>query len=217
MKNINAIVTILLILPIIIYGQSTTLYHEFQPTASGWDVVEWNVKDTSGKTFLIKETVDSSNRVAELQFLCNGNLISDHLCYLPNRVTFEYIENTIVEKAFSGDKPLLGYPCENYHKSIYYLDSQNIIIKIEREAIVEYADSGSSEIRTFEDNFPFHIALYPDSSEFLRLDYYFYSFAKLDGLYPVSKNYNLAEDYFYGEEPETASIRKGIQYMQNCR
>ena len=201
--------------PTCIYGQSTTLFHEFSPTASGWDVIEWNVKDTAGKTLLIKETVDSLNRVIELEFLNSGMLYTGQLCYLANRVTFDYIGNTIVEKTYSGNKALLGNPCQNYHKKVYFLDSQRFITKIEMYAEFDFIDMDSVEISDFKASFSDFEILFQDSSIYFRVDYYYHSFAKLNGIYPVSENYNIVEDYYYGNEPETSSIKKGLELLKN--
>ncbi len=90
-------ITIIIIVFTNIVGAQKVDYHLYSPTASSWDIVEFGLYDTTGHKFLLRETIDEKGRVKELEFLKNGELINDVLCYLANRVTFEYSENKIIE------------------------------------------------------------------------------------------------------------------------
>lgn len=56
------------------YGQKI-LYHEYLPTASDWDIIEWNTKKNPEKDFILKEYVDEKGRVTTLEFLYNNKLL----------------------------------------------------------------------------------------------------------------------------------------------
>ena len=123
------ITIILLTLTGLTQGQNKVLYHSYSPTASSWDIIEWNVSDTSDNKWLLKETLDSQGRVVELEFLKDGNLIDDPLCYLANRVIFEYNENQIIETLYHSNQQLLATDCEMHYRTIYHLDKNGFISK----------------------------------------------------------------------------------------
>lgn len=51
-----------------------------------------------------------------------------------------------------------------------------------------------------------------EAIKMLWVDYYYYSFAKMNGIYPVSKNYVLDIEYFgqeyFTDEPEFPSVKE---------
>ncbi len=198
------------------YGQESVIFHKYSPTASSWDIIEWNVKDTSNAIWILKETIDNEGRVAQLEFLKNGKLIGDHLCYLANRVTFEYKDNLIIETLFSGDLHLMATDCEMPYKTIYHLDKENYIEKVEIFAKYDFTGMDSIQIKQWKEWVPEYKVLTPEENKF-QIDYYYHSYAMLKGLYPVSRNYELIEDYYYGDEPEKSSIKSGLEKLKNNR
>jgi hypothetical protein len=192
------------------FGQNKVLFHEYSPTASSWDILEWNLPDTTGKVWVLKETVDKEDRVIELEFLKDGKLIPDPLCYLANRVTFKYEDGKIIETLFSGQKHLLATDCEMPYKTIYHLDKDNKIEKMETFAEFDYAAVDSATIEQLKEWVPEHKIIEAKEGQ-LQVDYFYHSFAKMNGIYPVSNGYELIEDYYYGDEPEKSSIKEGLK------
>jgi hypothetical protein len=198
------------------HGQEKVIYHEYSETASSWDIIRWNLTDTTNVIWKVKEIDDEKGRVKELDFLKNGALVDDYLCYLANRVTYEYKKQEIIERFFHEDQELLATECEMPFKKIYHLDNQNFITKTEVFAKYDFAGMDSSQIKQWKEWVSAYKVEIPDS-EPLEVDYYEYSFAKMNGIYPVSRNFKLTEDGYYGDEPEKSGIKKGIEKLKNSR
>lgn len=194
------------------YGQKI-LYHEYSPTASDWDVIEWNTKKNPEKDFILKEYVDENGRVTELSFLKDNNLLEGYLCYLPNKVTFEYFEDKIVETLYQSNEFPLATDCEMWYKSIYHLNKDNEIELIERFSKFDFSGMNSEEIEDAKKQLlPEHFIEAPEDTNMLWVDSYYYSFAKMNGIYPVSKNYFFDEnDEYFKNEPEKSSIKQSLK------
>lgn len=195
-------------------GQETVLYHCYSPTASSWDIIKWNVTDTINIPFILKETVDNQGRVKQLEFLKNGKLIGDNLCYLANKVTFEYNSNKIIETLYQGNEVMLATDCEMYYKTIYYLDEDGFITKTESFAKYDFSKSDLLEIKQWKEWVPEYVEKLAENETNLEIDYYYHSFAKMNGIYPVQKNFKLTNDYYYGDESERESIVNGIRKLR---
>jgi hypothetical protein len=184
------------------------LYHEYYETASDYDITRWNINDTVKNKCYIKETVDEKGRVKQLDFLLNGKYVSG-LCYLANKVTYEYIGNKIIERLFINNEPMLGNDCEVSYKSIYHLDSEKYITKIERYSAYDSINLSRSELIKWKKWVP-EYSVEGLNSEQLSINYYLYSYAKMNGLYPVSINYKISTEKNFGDQPEKKSIEIGI-------
>lgn len=212
MNRLNYILILLTLLSCKSNGQNKVLYHEFSPTASSWNVLEWNVEKPEAKGWTIRETLDKNGRVIMLEFLKNGKLITDNLCYLANRVEFEYQENQIIEILYNSDEELLATDCEMWYKSIYHLNKNNQIEKIERFSKYDFTNISADEIEKWKSEWAPEYRIEKPDSTMLQIDYYYHSYAKLSGVYPVSANYELDENnYYYADEPEKTSIKKGLK------
>ena len=212
MKRKTHIIFILFFVILKTNGQEKVLYHEYSPTASSWNILEWNIENKDEKTWVLKETLDSKGRVILLEFLKNGELITDHLCYLANKVRFEYLDNLIIETLYDSDMELLATDCEMSYKSIYHLTKNNKIEKIEFFSKYDFTNIESNEIEKWKTEWAPEYRIVTPDSRILQIDYYYHSFGKMNGVYPVSKNYILDEEsYYYGDEPEKTSIKNGIK------
>jgi hypothetical protein len=190
-------------------------YHMYSPTASGWDIVEYSLYDTSGTKYLLKEYIDTKGRVTELQFLKDGLLIDDPLCYLANRVTFEYSENRIIETLYHGEQTLIATDCEMYFQTTYHLGNEGYIIETESLAKYDFNGLEKNEIEKWKEWVP-ELKIVKDTTGLnLQVEYYYHSRAKMNGVYPVNRNYVLVEDGYYGDEPERISILKGLNKRKN--
>ena len=214
MRRIITILSLILIVNLA-KGQERAIYHSYSPTASSWDIVEWNIQDTSKVPWVLKETIDNQGRVIQLEFLKNGELIGDYLCYLANRVTFEYKPDRIIETLFQDDQELLATDCEMYYKNIYFLDRDGFINKVESIAKYDFSQIDSTEIAQWKGWVPEKVVRTDSVGINLQVDYFYHSFAKMSGKYPVNRNYELIDDYYYGDEPEKASIKKGLEKTKN--
>lgn len=194
------------------YGQKI-IYHEFSPTASDWDIIEWNTKKNPEKDFILKEYVDEKGRVTELEFLKDNNLLQNYLCYLPNIITFEYYDNKIVETLYQSNEFPFATDCEMWYKSIYHLNKDNTIESVERLSIFDFSGMNSHEIDSLKKHpLPEHFIEALEGTNMLQLDYYYYSFAKMNGIYPVCKNYIFDEnDEYFENEPERSSIKQSLK------
>jgi hypothetical protein len=190
------------------------LYHKYYQSASDYNIEKWNIVDTTGQEFLLKETVDAKGRVTKLEFLDNGQPASS-LCYLANKVTFKYQGNKIIETLYLSDSIMYATDCEMYYKRIYLLDKDNFITRVEKFAKYDTINLGGSTLKQWKEWVPEHVNL-DTANNLLQVDYYLYSFAKFNGIYPVSRNFKLTDvgDY-YGDEPEKQSIVKGLQKLWN--
>jgi hypothetical protein len=190
-------------------------YHLYNPTASSWDIVEFSLYDTTGHRLLLKETIDHKGRVTDLEFLKDGKLINDPLCYLANRVKFEYSENKIIETLYHFDQPLLATSCEMYFQTVYYLDKAGYILKTESSAKYDFTGIDKDEIKKWKEWIPEKIIELDSVGKNLQVEYYYHSSAKMNGTYPINRNYKYNDDYYYGNEPENFSILKGIGKLKN--
>ena len=156
------------------------VYHHFYETASSYNVVEWNISNQEEKKTIIKETVDENNRVIMLEFLSNGKLFKDHLCYLPNKVIFEYKENCIIETLWSGDNVLIANECEMPYKSIYYLNSDTTISKILIYYKIDTINYSQKEVESLRNYIPDKREVLPSENKNLEISFYYHSFYKLN-------------------------------------
>src|SRR6266446_7554698 len=104
--SMKTILTIVFFLsPSILFCQKVS-YHQFEPTASDYKIIRWNIPKDSLKFFqwYVEEQTDNKGRVVELQFLENGDWLRRRLCYLPDFVTYQYPDKkTIVECLYNSD------------------------------------------------------------------------------------------------------------------
>ena len=189
----------------------TVLFHEYSPTASSWNIIKWNIEDTSNVRFILEETIDQNGRVTELRFLENGEIISDPLCYLATRVTFEYEGNSIIETLYHSNDLLLKTECEMHYKTVYHLNSEDI----ERvEAFYEFDTINVPEeiIIEIKKNIPEYSNYLCSDSINTEVDYYYHSFSKMNGIYPVNRGYQFdPENYYYVDQPEGESIENSLK------
>ena len=167
--NLKTKLIILVLLQIFLFdylfSQDKILYHHISRTPSSWNIVEWNIKQVQDKKWLLEEYVDEKGRVVELCFYKEGSLNYRHQCYLANRVTFEYEENKIIETLYLNNNPIFWNDCGKNHKSIYYLDKEGYIEKV--DYVYEFNSNKKSEY-TINDFKPIKI-ITPEDRQLLSL------------------------------------------------
>ncbi len=172
----------------------------------------WN--NNSGKK-QIRETFDDKNRVTKIEFLRNGEL-TEFGNFPVAKVTYEYDGNKIIETTFDKHEQNLYVDKHvSHYQSIYYLDQDGFIEKAERISDFETINPVWAEL---EMQRPSKAALEKESQAYcelfykdkpLEIEFYRYSFYKLDGVYPISKNYNIETNY--EEKYADSWMEKGIE------
>lgn len=191
--------------------QEKVLFHKYYPTASSWKITDWNVSDRLSNKFIIKETVDTKGRVKELQFLKNGKLIPNMLCYVANRVTYEYKKNQIIERFFQNNDTPVSNECEMPYMKIYHLN-KNYIKSIETFYKLDTISFSKNEIDYLKTIVPEKVTILCDSTSNSEIEYYYYSYAKNNYKYPTNKGYKFKYGHFYyDEEPVKSSIIRGLE------
>lgn len=208
MEKMRFTIQILLLLVISSCTAQKTYYHACCTSASSFKFVEFNISDRADRCAM-KETVDENNRVIELEFFINSHY--PILCYLPKVVKYKYYENRIEEYLYGTEhEPMIANECEMHYKSIYYLNNGFIVAK-ESHYMIDTLNYTRKEIRELEDliqpvvNYKIH-----DSLNF-EIEYYPFSYAKLNGKYPTNVGYKLYNSpYIVEDEPLLFAIKRGL-------
>ena len=192
-------------------GQEKFLNHQFEPTASDFRISKWNLKSNETSDYYLTEKIDSQNRVTELKFFKNGENDFDHLCYLQTWIKYEYPNDfTIIQTNLNSNGIAeANIECELASKVIYHL-SQNkkIILKTESEYKFDqtpYLKNGWTKnelLQTIKE-------LKENEQTALIIDYFSKSFSKLNGIFPVSSEFDIEQFYF--SELERNKIVSGIK------
>lgn len=158
----------------------------------------WN--DSSGDK-LIRETTDEKNRVIKIEFLTQGKL-SGHGNFPVAKITYEYQDHKIIETAYDKDeKNLYVDKHASHYKSIYYLDENGFIEKVDRVSDFKTRDPVWKELNMEP---PSRADLEKESKDYhthfyegrpLEVEFYKYSYYKFNGIYPISKDYKIDSDY----------------------
>jgi hypothetical protein len=180
------------------YGQTKIIYHEYEPTASDFAIVKWNIsKDRLPKNYL-RETIDDHGRVIELQFFENNSNLFDRLCYLSPWVKYEYPnDTTIIEYHLDGNgQPESNLECETPSKVTYYLNkNKTIILKTKPEYLVDtalYLSNGWT-LNSINEEL---MAIKKNQKTYPVIGYFSKSKSKLNGKFPVSTAFNIKVFYF---------------------
>jgi hypothetical protein len=214
MKNLTIIFLTSLLISSCNSQNNRILIHEFSPTASSWNVEIWN-SDKNSNGYQIRETVDSKNRVVKLEFMKNGKVLENRLCYLPTVVEYEYQTDKITERLYSNGQPMEATECEMPFKTIYHL-KDNYITKVEtfrKFDTINFSKNELNELKKYVSEYELNVC---NDSTNTEVDFYYHSFAKMNGIYPTNKHYKYdPENYYYGDEPEAELIINGIKKLKN--
>lgn len=210
MKTLNHIPILILICTFVNCSGKKEIYHEFEPTASDLSIVEWNISETNLPNYFLIETIDCKGRVIELKFFEKNKIITNRLCYLVPWIKFEYPNDTTIIQ-FNLDhngNPENGLECEVPSKVTYTLNKSKIrILGSNPEYQLDfqhYLDNGwtnesiSQAIESLKEN----------QIRYQTIDYYSKSKSKLNGKYPVSKDFEISSYYF--NQLEKQEIEKAL-------
>ena len=124
-------------------------------------------------------------------------------------------EGYLFGEGYHSNQQLLATDCEMHYRTIYHLDKNGFISKRETFAKYDFDGIEESEIKQWKEWVPEHTVVVDSLGINLQVDYYYHSFAKMDGVYPVNKNYEFISDYYYGDQPEKKSIQEGLKKIKN--
>ncbi|HPF00535.1 MAG TPA: hypothetical protein PKY63_07710 [Bacteroidales bacterium] len=193
----------------------TVLFHEYEMTASSWSLLRWNVDDTTGVKNILRETVDAQGRVSSLEFLKNGKIFTDKICYLPEKVEYEYTDSTITELLYSDGALMYQNDCEMWFKTVYHLDSNNFVFEKEVFSRKDTSEMSPDKTRWLDENLPEYQLEELSPESYFFVTYYYYSWAKLNGLMPVSVTYDpSAFDVYDSEIPAWNKVIEGIEKLR---
>ena len=192
-------------------GQEKKLNHEFEPTASDFRISKWNLKQTETTEYYLTEKIDSQNRVTELKFYKNGQNDFVHLCYLQTWIKYEYPNDSTIIQTNLNPKgiPEANIECGLASKVIYHLsENKKRIKKTESEYKFDqtpYLKNGWTEKEIVE------LIKELKSTEKTAniIDFYSKSTSKLNGIFPVSSEFDIEQYYF--SELEKEKILIGIK------
>lgn len=211
MKKLHTIAKLILISILVSCSENKKIYHEFEPTASDFSIVKWNIEKRILPEYFLIETIDWNGRVIELKFFKKNKIITNRLCYLVPWIKFEYPNDTTITQFNLEENGNLisGLECEVPSKVTYTLNkSQTLILESIPEYQIDfkhYMDKGwtnESILKAME-------LLEENQNPYQTIDYFSKSKSKLNGKYPVSKNFDI-DDYYFNQL-EKQEIEKAFQ------
>ncbi len=201
---------IMLSMSLVIHCQ-TTIYHEYEPTASDFMILRWNINPDNLPSWYIQENVDEFGRVIELKFYENGKIKSeDLLCYLEAWLKYEYPnDTTIILYALdsNGDKGG-NFECESPYKITYILSN-------DKRTIVNYKTEYNIDTTllinagwTKEKIEKALNSMQKNQTVPSIIGGYLESFSKLGGLFPISKDF--IPKYYVNDTAEGIELGKSL-------
>jgi|TARA_R100000789_G_C2984303_1_gene144357 hypothetical protein len=151
------------------------------------------------------ETVDEQGRIVDLRFMENGEIISNHLCYLSPWMKFEYPNSkTIVQYNLSADgSKFSDIECDMWYKTIYTLnEEQDKILQTEIEYSIDTTAYLTDYGWTKEELFPILESLENKKFDARTVAGYIKSTAKLNGKFPIGDEFDLQLYNYTGLEFE---------------
>ena len=194
------------------YSQNT-IYHEFEPTASDYKILKWNINKNNLPRLYVEEYVDKLGRVTELKFCKNGKVWPGQLCYLDSWIKYQYPnDSTIISISFDSKGNQGGsFECENPYKVIYHLSKdKRIILRTNEEYFIGdttwYIKHGWTKEKLEKEI----KSLLSEQKTHPIINAYNKSFNKLNGIFPISKVFD--SQYHIGNSPEGIEIGKALKY-----
>ncbi len=174
-------------------------YHQYGATASSFRLMKRNIDSNDLPDSYLIETIDIRGRVCDLIFFWEGEIVSNHLCYLPPWIKYEYPnDTTIIHRKFdSNGQPFLSLECEVWHQTTYHLNSdQTKIIKVNREVKIDTAQYLNEY--GWDKDLLFNVLREMNQTEpgLGSIEDYKKSTAKLNGKFPIGKDFKLQK---YGD------------------
>jgi len=99
-------------------------------------------------------------------------------------------------------------------KTIYHLNN-NYISRTEtfrKFDTINFSKNELAELKKYVSEYELNIC---NDSTNTEIEFYYHSFAKMNGVYPTNKDYKYDPNYYYGDIPENKSIINGIKKIKN--
>lgn len=210
MKSI--LTNILIFLSLTCFGQTKVLFHEFEVTTSNYNIIRWNIPPVNLPQYHIIELVDKKGRVVDLKFMDRNTFNNNRTCFMPVWIKFSYPnDTTIIENNLDSDgKYDCDLECGIPSQIIYYISPDQMSIRKtaykclpDTIAYLKYGFT-REEIANL-------IPQVEEGENADRIEEYEYSFAKLKGIFPVSKDYNPNPEVIRMMGPIGIEIRKALK------
>ena len=205
MKRLTFIFAILL--SQVVQGQQT-LYHEYYESASDFVITKWNCDKNDLSDMYVIETIDSQHRVTELKFMHNGKLNDASLCYLTAWLKYDYPNDTTIVISYlnANGKPEANIECETPSATTYFLSSDGKTIN-DSQTKYEFDPEPFYEIGWTEEFLEKVLVELNENNDMISpcIDYYSKSKSKMNGIFPVSTEFDLEKYYF--NETEKKEIK----------
>ena len=204
----------LLFFSLVLYGSvcfgQKTVFHKYYETESDYHISQWKINKNKLPNWYLQETVDSVNRVIELKLFNNGRVEDNNLCYLHTWIKYEYPNDTTIIEYYlnsSGEEDAV-FECDMPSKTIFFLskDKRTILKTISEYNFDEefYLQNGwtGEELKKVIDK------LKSEDGTDRFVSYYKMSYYKLNGIFPISKDFTI--EHFLFSDKEKRQILKSI-------
>ena len=178
---------------------SKVYIHRYEETASDFAVSAWNVSpQESGDTYLL-ERIDEIGRVTELRFMVHDQLNDASLCYLSAFIKYHYPNDSTVVLTYLNSEGVqqADIECEMPSRVTYHLSKDRKTIKSSKAEFEFdwdlYLQNGwsRSEIENILKDLE---SQNEQPAPFIQ--YYTKSKFKLDGIFPISNEFQKLNVYF---------------------
>jgi len=197
----------LVLISSICFGQKT-VFHKYYETASDYHISQWKINKNKLSNSYVQETVDCANRVTELKLFNNGRVVENHLCYLHTWIKYEYPNDTTIVEYYlssSGEEDA-AFECDMPSKTTFILSKdKRTILKSNSEYNFDeefYLQNGwtKEELKRVIDQ------LKSEDGTDRCVSYYTMSYYKLNGIFPVSKDFKI-EPFSFSDKEEKQIIK----------
>lgn len=211
----------------LLHAQHHYLYHQYESTASDYQITKWNVRSDSLPVNYIREGVDEKERVIDVQFFQNHSLNYDIHCGLVPWLHYEYPnDTTIIEFGLNADSSKSSsIDCGGDWKTTFYLsgDKQKIL-RVEYEYFIDTVEWLTSGHNLQEIDKLYLFLKEEENRRIPELFVYGYvkSKAKLGGLFPIGGEFvetfnRLGNSYFGFSDAELVEILKAVKTLKEPR
>lgn len=161
-------------------------YHKIQYTSSSVKLLEWNITDTNGVSF-VEEKIDQLGRVKELRFYNSFHQLqwAGSGYYGGPVIKYYYQDNQITETFFKNEFEFANdfRRSEVPYKHIYTLNDSNQITNIKFMYNIEF-EWEKQNIDSVIRHLKFYSNINDEDSDLKNVFGYSYSFAKMNGVSP---------------------------------
>lgn len=161
-------------------------YHQIRFTSTSVHIVNWNVADTIGISF-VEEFVDEKNRTKELRFYNSRHELDwAGSGFLGGPIMkYEYEDDKVVETFFSSESQIANdfKTSEVPYQNIYFLNEANQILRVEEKYKIDFEWEEESLEETIN-HLKFYKRIKPEAESLESIFGFQFAFVKMNGLDP---------------------------------